>query len=129
MKWKIESRTRISYKKRCKYLYINIYYIIICKKLFSPSFWRWNMFSLLPFFFPCLLALFLTSLFVHFALFYFFLPISNSRFLFFVYFLLSLFSFNTFQTLFKRFSHTRCTRCFHPSDSHRSLFIDTTNKK
>lgn len=101
MKWNIESRTRISYTKKN----INIYCIIIYKKLFFLTIIL-TMKYVFPasFSFPCRLALFLTSLFVHFALFHFFRsPDSNSSFLFFVYFLLSPLPFNS--TLFKPFSN------------------------
>lgn len=121
MKWKIESRTRISYKKRCKYLYINIYYIIICKKLFSPSFWRWNMFSLLPFFSlsACTLSNLTFCSLRTFLLFSSDLELSFSLLclLSFVTFFLQYFS-NSFQTLFTYALYTMLS-----SERFTSIFI------
>lgn len=57
---------------------MNIYCIIIYKKaLFLTIILTMKYLWPASFSFPCLLAVFLTSLFVHFALFYFFLPISS----------------------------------------------------
>lgn len=119
------------YHMEKRYLYL--LYNYLQKALFLTIILTMKYLLPASFSFPCLLAVFLTSLFVHFALFYFFLPISLQFFtLFFVYFLLSPLPFNSI--LFKPFSNTFhihnacCTQCFHPSIDLYLQTLQTKNK-